>query len=140
MARLVAIDYGRARIGIATTDPLQKIALPYKTLKTLKSSEATAQLLVKELQALHPIETIIIGLPLELSGKEGIMAKEVKVFAELLAKFTPLPLTFWDERLTSQQADKSLRALELNRKERSRLVDTTAACHILQCFLDASLK
>ncbi len=140
MARLVALDYGTRHIGLALSDPLQIMALPHKRIEAKKTLAETASLIVKELKALEPIEQIIIGLPLEMSGKEGPMAKEVRLFAEHLAKHTLIPIVFWDERLTSAQAEKSLKSFDFTRKQRSHLSDAAAASIILQSYLDIKRK
>lgn len=136
MGRLVAIDYGQKRIGIAITDPKQRVALPHKTLLASRQLLDTAKLLVKELTSLSPIDKIIIGLPLEMSGREGFMAEEVKKFSKLLESLCSIPLVFWDERLSSKQAERALQGLDYNRKKRASLSDSTAACLILQSFLE----
>lgn len=133
--RIIGIDYGKRRIGMATTDPRQVMALPYKTLEAKKELKDTLALLEKELKALAPVEKIVIGLPLEMSGKSGSMAEEVKVFGEALHTLTSTPIIYWDERLTSAQVEKNLKSFDYNRKQRSVLSDTAAACLILESYL-----
>jgi putative Holliday junction resolvase len=136
--RIIAIDYGRKRIGIAITDKEQLLALPFKTIVCEKSILKTAQLLMTTLKDyLKETETIVIGYPILLNGKISDMAKEVEELKKNLENLVSnIPIILMDERLTSAQADRSLRELDLNRKERSKLIDTTAALYILQSYLD----
>jgi putative holliday junction resolvase len=135
--RIIAIDYGKKRIGVAMTDKDQILALPHKTITCEKTLLKTSLVIIKELyDYLKETELIIIGYPILLSGKIGDMAQEVEKLKCLLEKETKIPIILLDERLTSAQADRSLRQLNLNRKKRSKLIDTTAALYILQCFLD----
>lgn len=142
--RIVGIDFGMARIGLSISDENKIIATPMITLKTEKKSEATVQKLLASLNAhaeLHRyrIEEIVIGLPLLMSGKKGLLADEVMHFITLLKQFISVPIVTWDERLSSVQADRSLRESSMTRKKRSQNVDSVAAIIILQSYLD-SLK
>jgi putative holliday junction resolvase len=139
--RIIALDYGLARIGIAISDETKIIATPLMTLAAEKKSEQTAIKVMKELmahQASHhyELEEIIIGMPLLLSGKTGLLADEVKHFVELLRKLTTIKITTWDERLTTVQAERSMREGQMTRKKRATLVDTVSAAILLQSFLD----
>jgi putative holliday junction resolvase len=140
-SRIVAIDYGMARIGIAISDESKTIASPIMTLAAEKKSELTAKKLMQELAAHqaayhYVLEEIVIGMPLLLSGKTGMLADEVKHFIELLSKLTDVKITPWDERLTSVQADRAMRESNMTRKKRAKSVDTVAAVILLQSFLD----
>lgn len=139
--RIVGIDYGLARIGIAISDTSKLIATPLITLKAEKRSELTAEKLVNTLREhqeanRYNLEEIVIGMPLLLSGKTGMLADEVNHFAALLRSQTSVPITLWDERLTSVQAERSLREGTLSRKKRTKHVDTVAAVILLQSYLD----
>lgn len=139
--RIAALDYGMARIGFAVSDEQKIIATPIAVIKTEKGSEKTVAKVLREL-TLHQekynyvLEEIIIGLPLLLSGKKGLLADEVKHFVDLLAKSTSIPLVLWDERLTTVQAERSMRESNMTRKKRSQIVDTVAAVILLQSYLD----
>lgn len=137
MSRLLAIDYGRKRIGLAKTDLTQSMAFPHGVIEAKNTLEETIKVVHKEISTLLPVEKIIMGLPLEMSGKVGPMAEEVKKFAEALSKVTPIEIVFWDERLSSSQVEKSLKELDYNRKKRAAHSDTAAACLILQNYLDS---
>lgn len=139
--RVIGIDYGMARIGLAVSDERKIIATPLRTLPAEKKSEQTV---VKLLAFLHDhekefgyeIEAIVVGYPLLMSGKKGLLADEVNHFVELLKEHIIVPVTTWDERLTSVQADRSLREGNLTRKKRSQKADSVSALIILQNYLD----
>lgn len=139
--RVIGIDYGMARIGLAFSDERKIIATPMKTLTAEKKSEQTIAKLVSFLREHekdygYQIETIAIGFPLLMSGKKGLLADEVTHFVQLLQEVFAIPIVTWDERLTSVQADRSLREGNLSRKKRSQKVDSVAAVIILQNYLD----
>jgi len=135
MGRIIALDYGLARIGVALSDTSKIIASPYKTIKAEQNSSLTAQKLIDEINTLE-IETIIIGLPYKLNGTVGTQGDEVRNFIKLLKKLTSIPIIEWDERLTSVQADRSMREGKMKRKKRDSKVDEIAALIILQSYLD----
>lgn len=139
--RIIALDYGLARIGVAVSDPRKIIASPMPTIMTEKRSELTAEKIVKGLTAhqeanRYQLEEILIGMPLLLSGKAGLLADEVKHFAEILGKLISVPIVTWDERLTTVQADRSMREGNMTRKKRAKAVDSVSAVILLQTYLD----
>lgn len=139
--RIVGIDFGLARIGLALSDETKLIANSLKTLLCEKKAEATAKKLIKELNdhaAIYDynIEEVVIGMPLMMSGKKGMLADEVIHFVSILKELISVPITTWDERLSSVQADRSLREGNFSRKRRSKMVDSVAAVIILQSYLD----
>lgn len=139
--RSIGIDFGMVRIGIAVSDQSKTIAMPLVTLKASAKTEITvANLLaeVKKHQDLYgyEIDVIVIGMPLLMSGKTGLLADEVKHFISFLEKATSVPIVTWDERLTSVQAERSMRESGMSRKKRAKVVDTVAAVIILQNYLD----
>jgi putative Holliday junction resolvase len=135
VGRILCIDFGLARIGLALSDPSKIIASPYKTIQT-QGKEAIRQIL-KEIDDLD-IERIVIGLPLLLSGKDSETTKSVRTFASLLKSQTDLPIILWDERLTSKQVEKTLISGGIKRKKRAKLSDRLSAALILQSFLDST--
>ncbi len=140
--RVIGIDYGLARIGIAYSDERKIIASPMMTLETEKKLEKTVAKLVKALEAHqlehnYAIEEIVVGLPLMMSGAHGLIADEVKHFVDQLRQMTNLPIVAWDERLTSVQAERSLKEASLSRKKRSKIVDRISAVIILQSYLES---
>lgn len=139
--RIIGIDYGMSRIGIAASDEQKIIAAPVAIVHTHKKSQETIARLVQELEKHqqlygYTIEEIVVGLPLMMSGKMGLLADEVKHFVELLRVALPVPIVFWDERLSSVQAERSMREGNISRKRRAQIVDTVAAVIILQNYLD----
>jgi len=135
MARVVALDYDKARIGVALSDESCKIALPRGAILAQKSLEATAQQVWKELQTLGPLKIIVIGLPLHMSGKESPMSEEVRKFAALLEQRSGLPIHLLDERLTSKQGERLLQEADLKRSRRQEVIDSLSATLLLQSYL-----
>lgn len=139
--RLIGIDYGMSRLGLALSDERQIIASPFRTLQAEKKGSKTISKVVEillEIQQSHQceIEEIIVGMPLMMSGKKGLLADEVKHFVDLLSQATSIPIKVWDERLTTVQAERSLRESDMSRKKRAKVVDIVSAAIILQCYLD----
>lgn len=133
MGRVLGIDFGMKRIGLARSDPMKIIASPLKTITAGKNLEETVDLVTKELEG---VELIILGLPLLLSGKDSDTTKMVREFATLLETKSGLPLILWDERLTSKQVEKLMIEGNVSRKKRAAHVDTMSATLILQNYLD----
>lgn len=134
--KILGLDYGKARIGVALSDEMQKIAFPKETIKASYHLEKTLEEVVKALKK-YQFDEIVIGLPLLMNGQESPMAKEVRDFSEKLSTMIGKPIIFWDERLTSKQVEKTLIESSVRRKERSASVDTMAAALILQSYLDS---
>jgi putative Holliday junction resolvase len=133
MGRLLGIDYGRARVGVAVSDETKFLARP---LCCLEYKKDFIEQLKKELKPLMPIDSIIVGLPLSMSGKDSPMTEEVRKFSEYLHQALQIPVVLWDERLTSAQVDRELRDAGVKRKQRAEKSDTLAASLILQSYLD----
>ncbi|MDR3624567.1 MAG: Holliday junction resolvase RuvX [Chlamydiales bacterium] len=135
MGRVVGIDFGTVRFGIAISDETKMLARVLTTLIAEKKSEATIAKLLKELEP-YTIDEIIIGYPLHMNGKLGFLADEVNHFVALLKTRVTIPITIWDERLTTVQAERSLREASLSRKKRSKIIDSITAVILLQSYLD----
>lgn len=140
--RIVSIDFGLVRIGIAISDERKIIAMAQPTIQADKKIELTAQKVARDLSLAaengkYEIQEIVVGLPLRLNGKVGLMADEVYLFVEELRKLLTAPIVLWDERLTSMQAERSMREGHMNRRERAKMVDQVAAVIILQSYLDS---
>jgi len=139
--RIVGLDYGLARIGFAFSDEMKIIASPGRTIQTEKKLEETAKKIISELKAFEEeknccIETLVIGIPLRMNGGVGMQADEVKALADLLRPLTDAEIVLWDERLTTVQAERSLREEKMSRKKRSKVIDNVAAMLILQSYMD----
>lgn len=140
-SRILAIDYGMVRIGLALSDERKIIATPLKVILAEKKMEKTVSKILKELEEhqsnyKYQIEEIIVGLPLLMNGKQGLLADEVRDFIEHLKKQTSIPIVTWDERLTTVQAERSMREGSMTRKQRTKHVDTVSAVILLQSYLD----
>lgn len=135
MGRIASIDYGSKRIGLAISDERQIIATSLETILAQKSTKETAQFLKKILH-IYKLDKIIVGLPLQMNGKEGSIADEVRLFASHLAEEFDCEIRLWDERLTSVQAERAMRESGMNRKKRSKKVDMLSAVIILQSYLE----
>lgn len=132
--RLLGLDLGTKTIGVAMSDLRRTIASPVETIAA-KKFQANADRLV-ELIATHEITGIILGLPLNMDGTEGPRVQSTKAFANNLAKRTPCPISFWDERLSTVAVERTLIDADRSRARRKELVDKLAAAYILQGALD----
>ena len=134
--RILAIDYGERRMGLALTDPMQIIASGLKTILVKNDNDAIHQLtpIVQESEVVH----IILGMPLDPSGAAGAKAQKVKAFSEKLKQRLNIQVTDWDERLSSVSAKKMLLETELKKKRRNKeKIDELAAVVILRHYLDS---
>lgn len=134
VGRILAIDFGSRRMGLALSDPLGITAQGIETLqrKNKRADFARLQDIIRQ----HQVAEIVLGLPLKLSGEPGPQAEKVTQFAEELRQKFKLPVHLWDERLTSAQANRILREAELSIQKRAQAVDRMAAVLILQSFLE----
>jgi putative holliday junction resolvase len=137
MSRIVGIDFGKARIGLAISDERRVIAQPLETVKTGKDNAETFEKIAQSLSRYKNIGILVIGLPLLLNGKEGEMALLVRDFAKGLEKTISCQIVFWDERLTSSGVEKMLLDRGVSRKKRAQLSDALSAVSILQNYLDS---
>lgn len=133
--RLMALDVGSKTIGIATSDALRMLATPLTTLKRGKLAVDLAAL--GELTTKHQIKALAVGLPLNMDGTEGPRAQATRAFARNLSKMTPLPIVFWDERLSTAAVTRTMLEADMSRAKRAENVDKLAAAYILQSLLDA---
>jgi putative Holliday junction resolvase len=132
--RLLGLDVGTKTIGLALSDVTRSIATPYDTIKRTKfTSDAKA---LADIAGKMEVGALIIGLPLNLDGSEGPRAQSTRAFARNLAKHLALPITFWDERLSTAAVERHLIEADASRKRRAEVVDRMAAAYILQGALD----
>ena len=138
MPRIIGIDYGERRIGIAISDPTATIAQPLTVLLRRAGKRPPVQA-VADLIAEHGAEHIVVGLPLTLAGDESDWTREVRAFGDKLAERAGTGVSFADERMTSVAAERAVRSLGLKRSERERKdrIDAAAAVIILQAHLDS---
>lgn len=131
--RILALDVGDKRIGIAVSDSTCTIAAGLCTIERQgKNVKEKLRALCKE----YGIVEIVVGIPLTIDGARGNQAKKVREFARKAKKELNLPVKEWDERLTSAQAEKTLVAGNMRRAKRKSVVDKVAATVILQSYLD----
>ena len=133
MGRILGIDYGDVRIGLALTDPLKIIASPFRTIQNRNND-----FIIKELGSIineKKIETLVIGLPIGLNNQETIQTKKVRIFADLI-KILEIPIYFQDERLSSISAKKSLIVQNIKTGFNKSMIDKAAAAIFLQQFID----
>jgi putative Holliday junction resolvase len=133
--RVLGLDVGSRRIGIAISDPLGLTAQGLPTLQR-QNKRLDFEHLTKVVND-YQISEIVVGYPLRLSGAEGIQSEKMQLFAEELRKKFGLPVHLWDERLTSTQANRLLRETDLSIKKRGQAVDRMAAILILQNWMEA---
>jgi putative Holliday junction resolvase len=133
--RVMGLDVGSRRIGIAISDPLGLTAQGLPTLLRQNKRQDFEHL--GRVIAEYHVSEIVVGYPLRLSGAEGIQSEKMQVFAEELRKKFGLPVHLWDERLTSTQANRLLRETDLSIKKRGQAVDRMAATLILQNWMEA---
>jgi putative Holliday junction resolvase len=134
--RIVGIDFGLKRIGVAISNSLLSFAMPLGRVDRVKDDKKTVQNILELLKDYKDISKIVIGLPLHLSGNESEMSSEVRKFAAFLEAQTKIPVEFIDERLTSKNADTLLKEMDMNRKKREKHIDTLSATLILQTYLE----
>ncbi|KIC34671.1 Holliday junction resolvase RuvX [Leisingera sp. ANG-S5] len=134
MHALMGLDLGTKTIGVAVSDRIGAVATPLETVKRKKFSTDAARLLeiIKE----RDISGILLGLPRNMDGSEGPRCQSTRAFARNLGQLTDLPISFWDERLSTVAAEKALLEADTTRKRRAEVIDHVAASYILQGALD----
>lgn len=133
--RIIALDHGTRRIGVATSDELQIIASPLEYIPAEPFEAVVARLLV--LIREKEVELILIGMPRNMDGTYGPAAQKVKEFIAALQPQVSIPIKTWDERLTSAQANRILLQANVRRDKRKQNVDKMAAAILLQSYLDS---
>ena len=133
--RVLGLDVGLRRIGVAISDPLGMTAQGLDTLhrKNKKHDFAYLHRVIRQ----YGVKEIVVGLPLRMSGTEGTQAEKIQAFAVDLRKHFKLPVHLWDERLTSAEANRLLRETDLSIEKRGQAVDRMAAILILQGWMES---
>lgn len=131
---LAGLDLGTATIGVAVSDRMRTVASPLETIKRKKFTLDANRLL--DIIAARDIQGIVLGLPRNMDGSEGPRAQATRAFARNLERLTPLPITFWDERLSTVAAERALLEADTSRRRRAEVIDNVAAAYILQGLLD----
>ena len=133
--RLLAIDHGTRRMGIAVSDELKMIAHPLEFIPSEPFQEFLDRL--KAIIRQKEVELIVVGMPRNMDGSYGPAALKVQDFVGVLKNSLTVPVKTWDERLTSTQANRFLISANVRRDKRKTKVDQTAAAILLQSYLDA---
>jgi putative Holliday junction resolvase len=133
--RLLGVDYGTVRVGLAVSDPGRRIASPLATYPR-RAAEADARFF-RDLVEREEVAGLVVGLPIHLDGREGQKAAEARAFGGWLAGAVGLPVVFWDERFTTAEAETYLQGAGLTSKRRKARRDRVAAQILLQAYLDA---
>ncbi|MES2664954.1 MAG: Holliday junction resolvase RuvX [Pseudomonadota bacterium] len=131
---IAGLDLGTMTIGVAISDLRRSVATPIEVIRREKFSLDAARLLA--LLTARGAYGIILGLPLNMDGSEGPRAQSTRAFARNLETLTPLPITFWDERLSTVAAERALIEADTSRARRKQVIDQVAAGYILQGALD----
>jgi len=139
--RILALDVGLKRIGLAISDEMKIIASPLENVGAEKSLETTIEKVVAHIEMLkkerhYVIEKIVVGLPLKLDGSESDITQHARAFFGLLSQKASCAVELFDERLTSVQADRALQEFDFTRKKRAQFVDRVSASILLQSYLD----
>jgi putative Holliday junction resolvase len=131
---ICGLDLGDKTIGFAVSDLRRQVATPVLVIRRVKFTEDAARLLA--LLAERQLAGIILGLPLNMDGSEGPRVQSTRAFARNLVKLTEVPITYWDERLSTVAAERALLEADTSRKRRAEVIDQVAAGYILQGALD----
>ena len=132
MNRILAFDFGRARIGVAISDELQLLAHPLETISAKQQPAERIAEIVRE----KKVDCVVAGVPRQMDGQIGSAATEVLAFVEKLRAILPCPIVTWDERLTTVAAHRALRDAGKKTRDTRGYVDQVAAQMILQSYLD----
>lgn len=136
MKRLMGIDYGDARVGIALSDLLGITAQGYATLKNTHDEELFLE--IQKIINEKEVGKIVLGLPKNMDNTEGFRAEATYEFAEKLKEYTDKEIVFWDERLSTVAAHSYMNTLDIRGKKRKGLVDTIAAALILENYMQSN--
>ena len=134
IGRVIGLDVGEARTGVALSDPMRVLATPHSTI-AMSGTEADVAAMADAV-AEHEAVEVVVGLPLNQHGEAGPQAEKVKAVAEALRAKCGKPVHYQDERFSSAEAERHLRATNVKSKKRKQVIDQVAAAHILQTWLD----
>jgi len=136
--KILSLDYGDARIGVAISDELGWTAQGLEVIERRKEGADLKR--IAELVSQHEVEEVVVGLPKNMNGTIGPRGEICKAFAEQLHEMLQVPVHLWDERLTTVSAHRTLIEADVSRKKRKGVVDKMAASLILQNYLDSKSK
>ena len=132
--RIMGVDYGEKRVGLALSDPLGITAQPLECIERENDAQVAGEL--ERLIQTHDIERVVVGLPVNLSGKDSPQTKRARRFISRLRKNLGVKIETWDERLSSDEAERALIDMDVRRSRRKERRDIVAAQLILQGYLD----
>lgn len=132
--RIMGLDVGEKRIGIAFSDPMGWTAQGHSVLER-KEKQQDLEYLQKMCQE-YEVERIVVGFPRNMDGSIGAKAIEVEEFARNIKEITGLSVDFWDERLSTRSAERTLLEADISRRKRKNVIDKLAAVNILQAYLE----
>ena len=134
--RKLSIDYGDARVGVAITDPLEITAQGLETIQR-NNSDKNVLKRIEEILNQYDVDTIVVGMPLNLKGKKTVRAEKTEKFIhKLKCKFNNIKIVSVDERLTTVQAHKTMNDLNINKHKKKDVVDTISAVYILENYIN----
>ena len=134
--RIMGLDLGTKTIGVALSDVSHMIASPLETVRRKKFRDDSARL--QNITEEHEVGGIFLGLPVSMDGTEGPRCQSTRAFADNMLGVLDIPVTFWDERLSTSAVERMLvNDVDMTRKRRGEVIDKLAAVYILQGFLDA---
>lgn len=134
MQALIGLDLGEKTIGVAVSDSFLSVATPLETVRRRKFGLDAARLV--EIITDRRIGGVVLGLPRNMDGSEGARCQSTRAFARNFDRLSPMPITFWDERLSTVAAERALLEADTTRKRRAEVIDHVAAGYILQGVLD----
>jgi putative Holliday junction resolvase len=132
--RVLGLDLGQSRIGVAVSDPDRRVAVPVGTVRTGAPEDVKA---IAAMARDYAVAEIVVGLPLSMSGRRGEAAALAERFAEALRGFLGIPVVLHDERLTTVEAERTLSGAGVRGRQRKEVIDQSAATIILQAYLDS---
>ncbi|THD45042.1 MAG: Holliday junction resolvase RuvX [Bradyrhizobium sp.] len=133
-ARLIGVDLGDKTIGLALSDVERRVATPLTTIRRSRFAK-DAEALIAQIRA-HEVFALVIGLPLSLDGAAGPRVQSTRAFARNFAALDPIPVVYWDERMSTAAVQRDLIANDVSRARRAQVIDQMAAAYILQGALD----
>ncbi len=135
MQRIIGVDYGERRMGLAVSDPLGMFATPLRTVKVVALRNSCNELI----DAINEVDAglIVVGMPFNMNGTKGEMAEKVDEFIAVLKEKTNVPIKTVDERLSSMLVEKVLIEADMRRDKRKKVIDKLAAQVILQSYMDS---
>jgi putative Holliday junction resolvase len=133
MARILAVDFGEKRVGLAISDPMGIIAQPLTTIHRQDDEQLIAEL--KDIVNTFSVGRIVIGIPYRFNGKKSKMADEIEKFSEQMTRDLSIPIVFEDERFTTRMAEATLHMMGKKVGQSRGKIDQIAAAHMLQSYL-----